>query len=287
MRVISGAGTPVKSLLHPGKMIANLAKHGPLIRQFTRRDIESRYRGSFLGMLWSLLTPLLMLAVYTFVFSTVLKGRWDRPGADAADPADAPPFALVLLCGLLVYNFFSEAVGRAPGLIVANPNLVKKVVFPLETLPLSAVLVALFNMSVMLLVWVAGALIFVGHVPVTAALLPIVLLPAILATTGVAWLLASLGVFVRDVAPTVLVIVQIMFFATPIMYPLDIVPAPYRTLLKVNPLTTAVEDVRNVLLWGVGPNWGVFGASLVVSAGMCLLGYAFFMKSKRAFGDVI
>jgi lipopolysaccharide transport system permease protein len=287
MRVISGAGTPVKTLLHPGKMTTNLFHHGPLIRQFTRRDIESRYRGSFLGMAWSLLTPLLMLAVYTFVFSTVLKGRWDRPGIEAAAESKSPPFALVLLCGLLVYNFFSEVIGRSPGLIVANPNLVKKVVFPLEILPLSAVLVGVFNMVFMLLVWVAGALIFVGAIPATAILLPIILLPTLLATAGFAWFLASLGVFVRDTAPTVLVIVQILFFATPIMYPLDIVPAPYDTVLRINPLTTAVENVRNVLLWGELPNWGMFVGSLAATSMICLLGYAFFMKSKRAFGDVL
>lgn len=282
MQVISGVGTPVKHLLNPVKAVTNLLSQGPLIRQFARRDIESRYRGSFLGLLWSLLNPLLMLGIYSFVFSTVFKAKWGLQPAD-----NGPPFALPLLCGLLTFNLFAEVVVRAPTLVLSSPNLVKRVVFPLETLPVSALLVGMFNMSLMLLVWAAAMLLFVGHIPATALLFPVVVLPVLLGSLGLAWFLAGIGVFVRDTAPTVAVIVQMAFYLTPIVYPVEIVPERFQHLLYINPLTLVVEDVRRVLMWGEMPHWKGLAIAVAGAVILCLFGYAFFMKGKRAFADVL
>ena len=279
----ASAPRPLRAFLHPGRMLLNLWGHRGLTLQLTHRDIVGRYRAARLGLLWSVLTPLVLLAIYTFVFSVVFGARWgDDPTAGRCE------FALYLFCGMLVFNVFGELASRAPMMVVYNPNYVKKVVFPLEVLPVSGLLTALFNMVVGFGAW----LVFWWFVkwtlpPVTALWLPVVVLPVCLATLGIAWLVASVGVFVRDVGHAVMLIVQVLFFATPVLYKMERVPRAFQLVMVVNPLSHCLEDSRRVMIEGTEPNWLWWGASLVVSIVLAVLGYAFFMKSKRAFADVL
>jgi len=269
--------------LNPVHMVQNLWTHRHVTGQLAWREVVGRYRAARLGLLWSILTPLLMLVVYTFVFSVIFRARWNP-----AVPESKTLFALTLFCGLLVWTVFADVVARAPTLVVLNPNYVKKVIFPLEVLTVAALGGALFNLLVGLGVWAAGLAIFEWRLPpVTFLYLPAVLLPVCLLTLGVSWVLASLGVFIRDIGPAVQVALQLLFFGTPIFYRIEVVPEPYRSIMYLSPLTQAVEAARRVMMLGYPPEWKGWVLSLVASAAAALLGYAFFMKSKRAFADVL
>lgn len=270
-------------LLGPGRMLRHLWSHRELILQLAAREIRERYRGAQLGFLWVMLPPLLMLAVYTFVFSVLFDARWGR------DPAESRgEFALTLFAGMVLYQLFADVVARAPGLVASQRSYVKKVVFPLEILVVTALVTALFTTLVGYGVWMVGWLVVEQSWPHWTALwLPVVLLPVALATAGVAWVLASLGVFVRDLGPAVTLGVQALFFLTPVFYSLDAVPASFRPVLQLNPLTHAVEAVRRVLVWGEPPEWTSLGAALLGSGLLALVGHAFFARSQRAFADVL
>jgi len=268
--------------LNPFNMVRNLWQHYDLLRQFTRRDIEGRYKGSFLGMLWSLVNPLVLLIIYTFVFGIVFQFRW--PNTKVANLTE---FALVIFCGITAFSIFAESVGRAPGLIVGVPNNVKKVVFPLEILPLSSIGAALFHALISLSILIVWVLFSRGRLPWTLPLLPLVALPLVFLSLGLSWFLASLGVFVRDMGYTIALLVQVLFYVTPIFYSIENVPEPFQTMIRYNPLTTIVENFRRVILWGILPDWLGLAEWLPVSGGLMVLGYAWFMKTKRAFADVI
>jgi lipopolysaccharide transport system permease protein len=268
--------------LNPASMAHNLWRHRDLILQFTQRDVEVRYKGSFLGLFWSLVNPLVMLLIYTFVFRVVLKARWQGSRSDSLSE-----FALVLFCGLTAFNIFSECVTRAPGLIVNVPNYVKKVVFPLEILPVSVLGSALFHALASLAVLLMGNLLVSGTIHWTLVLLPVVLLPLVFLCLGLSWLLAGLGVFIRDANYTVLLGVQVLMFLSPIFYSIDLIPEPFRTIIRFNPLTSIVENFRWVILWGKLPNWTNLSAWVLMTVGLMLLGYAWFVKTKKAFADVI
>ena len=279
----TAAAARVSHYLNPRRLAGGLWRHRGLIWQLARRDVEGRYRAAHLGLLWSVLTPLLMLGVYTFAFAVVFKARW------GSDPAESrATFALTMFCGWLLYNLFAEVVSRAPGLVVGNVNYVKKVIFPLEVFVPAAVLTGLINMLIGYAAWLVGWLLLNRALPsATVLYLPCVLLPVCLTSAGLGWLLASLGVFIRDLAQAVQVLLQVLFFATPIFYRIEAVPYPYRWVLELNPLSHALEDARRVLMWGAAPDWAWWAFSSVAGALLTLLGYAFFMKSKRAFADVI
>lgn len=281
--VRTSQGPSLVAFLNPFAAVANLWRHRDLIWQLAKLDIVGRYKAARLGLLWSILTPLFLLAVYTFAFAVVFKARWgDNPNESRAE------FALTMFCGLLLYNLFAEVVLRAPGMVVGYPNYVKKVVFPLEVFIVSGLLSALVNMLIGYGVWFTGWTLLNRALPhATIALFPLILLPVCLASAGVAWFLASVGVFVRDVGHAVGIAIQVLFFATPIFYSIDRVPEPYRAILQLNPLAHALEDARRILMWGETPNWMWWGVTVAASGALALFGYAFFMKSKRAFADVI
>jgi len=256
-------------------------RHRTLVAALIRREVSGRYRGSMLGILWSFFLPVLMLAVYTFVFSIVFKARW-TPGSDSKTE-----FALVLFTGLLVFNLFAECVNRAPGLVLSNVNYVKKVVFPLEILPVVALGSAFFHMLISLLVWCVFHLALFGMVPPTALLLPLVLLPLMLLTLGVSWFLAAIGVYLRDVAQVTGVVVTTLLFLSPVFFPLSALPEPYRRLLMFNPLSPAIEMARDVLVWGKLPDWSLLAGYGAVAAILACLGFAWFQKTRKGFADVI
>lgn len=286
--VRSSTAKSLRVFLNPLVMARALWGQRELIWQLARRDIEGRYRAAKLGLLWAILTPLCLLGIYTFVFAVVFKFRWtDNPNETRGE------FALTMFCGMLLYGLFSEVVNRAPHMIVSNPNYVKKVVFPLEVFIISGLVSALINMLIGYGVWLGGWLMLERCLPPwTIVWMPVLLLPVCLVTAGISWVLASIGVFLRDIGHAVGLATQVLFFATPIFYSLDRVPKKWQGVLAINPLTHSIEDLRAVMMWsGTGPApqpaWGWWIAMTAVSAIVALLGYAFFMKSKRAFADVI
>lgn len=281
--VRSPAVPPLTSFLNPVTAVTTLWMHRDLTWQLSAREVAARYRATNLGWLWSILTPLVQLAVYTFLFSIVFKQRWGtNPNETKGE------YALTIFCGMLIYNVFAEVVNRAPGLIVSCPNYVKKLIFPLEVFPVMALLSALVNLLISFGVWLVGWLLIMQTWPhATMFWLPAILLPTCLLTLGIAWFVAALGVFLRDVGPIVALVVQMLFFATPIFYRTDAVPYPLRTLIELNPLTQCIEDARRVLMEGVPPNLPWLGLSLLAALLVAQAGYAFFAKSKRAFADVL
>src|SRR6266566_3458295 len=265
----------------PRAMFASLWDNRELIVQLTQREVLSRYRGSVLGLAWSFFNPVLMLVVYTFVFSVIFKARWGPGDESKAD------FAIVLFAGLIIHGLFAECVNRAPGLILANVNYVKRVVFPLEILPWVAAGSALFHSAVSIAVLLAAQLV-VQHARVsTTASLPIVLLPLLFATMGLAWFLSSIGVYVRDIGQTIGIITTVLLFLSPVFYPVDALPENYRILLLLNPLTPIIGDARRVLIWGQAPDW--IGLMIDGSASFVVawLGFWWFQRTRRGFADVV
>lgn len=262
-------------------MVISFWKNKSLIRNLVQREVIGRYKGSVLGVLWSLVNPLLMLTIYTFVFSVVFKARWN------AESESKVEFALILFSGLLVFNLFAECINRAPSLILSNVNYVKKVVFPLEVLPWVSMGSAVFHLAVGCGVWLLAYLVLVGIPHWTVVLLPLVVLPFALFVLGLSWAIASLGVYLRDIGQVTGIAVQILMFLTPVFYPVSALPEQYQIALQLNPITPAVEMIRDVLVWGVVPKpeqWITFTVSaLLVSA----LGFAWFQKTRKGFADVL
>ena len=262
-------------------MVRSLWRNRGLIWALTKREVLGRYRGSVMGILWSFFNPLLMLGVYTFVFSTVFKARW-AGGSDSKTE-----FALLLFAGMLVFGIFSECVNRAPSLILANPNYVKKVVFPLEILPIVSLGAALFHLLVSLLVWVLFYLVAFGVPKSGILMLPIALFPFAIFVLGLSWLLAALGVYLRDISQFVGVAVMALMFLSPIFYPLSALPEGYREVVALSPITAAVDQARDLMFWGQPLAWGSWSIYLVISLVIGWLGFAWFQKTRRGFADVI
>lgn len=223
-----------------------------------------------------------MLCVYTFVFSIIFKARW---GTDIGDSQSA--FALIMFCGMAVYNIFSESVALSVGVITGNPNLVKKVIFPLELLPLAQVISSTILSVPWFLLLILGTVIIFGQIHLTVLLLPVVLLPVVFVALGASYLVASLGVFFRDMQYIVGVFLQILFFLTPIFYPISAIPEKYRWILEGNPMSFIIEYCRNVLIFGKMPVWGNYGLALLLSLLALQFGFFWFHKTKKGFADVL
>ncbi|MBO3276236.1 ABC transporter permease [Pseudomonas schmalbachii] len=267
--------------LSPKEALLTPWRNRALIITLIKREVIGRYRGSALGILWSFFHPLLMLSVYTFVFGVIFKSRWGNTGGSKAE------FALILFSGLLVFSVFSECINRAPSLILSNSNYVKKVIFPIEILPLVSLGSALFHLLVSLSVWL-GFYIFIYGLPrSTIFLFPLILLPILFFTLGISWFLASLGVFLRDVSQITGIITTILMFMSPIFFPLSALPEKYHSLLLLNPLTPTIEMTRDVLIWGNQPNWPMLTIYLLLSILVSILGFAWFQKTRKGFADVL
>lgn len=267
----------------PGSLLTGFWRERRLIGQLIKREVLGRYRGSFMGVAWSFLSPILMLVVYTFVFSVVFQAKW--PGM--METGGKTRFALLLFVGVIAHGLIAEAITKAPALVVGNANYVKKVVFPLETLGWSLVGAAAFHACVSLLILLAAKWLLEGWVPLTAWWLPVVLLPLGFIALGAAWLFAALGVFIRDIAQLTGVFATVLMFLSPVFYPIAALPEQYRGWVELNPLTIAIEQSRAVLFAGVAPDamllaWFYLG-SLVFMA----LGYAWFQITRRGFADVL
>ena len=267
--------------LSPLAMFNSLWLHRQLILTLVKRDVAGRYRGSVLGLLWSLFNPIFMLAVYTFVFSVVFRARWTVGEESRA------MFALVLFAGLLLFNLFAECVNRAPGLILENVNYVKKVIFPLEVLPWVILGTALFHALVSFFVWLAFSFVVLGMPPLTILLFPLILLPLLLFILGLSWFLASLGVYLRDVGQFVGILTTTLLFLTPIFYPLTLIPESYQSIVLSNPLAFIVEQGRGLLIFGRLPNWSGYFTLMAATLLFAWGGFAWFQKTRKGFADVL
>lgn len=265
----------------PMEMAASIWRNRNLIKALVKREVIGRYRGSVLGIFWSFFNPVLMLTVYTFVFSVIFKARWNGSSDSKTE------FALILFAGLIVFNLFAECINRAPGLILANKNYVTKVVFPLEILPLVSLGSALFHTLISIGVWLIAYVILFGLPHVTVLMLPLLFIPLLLFIIGLSWSLASLGVYLRDVSQIIGVITTVLMFLSPVFYPVTALPEAYRPLLFLNPLTPVIEQTRNVLFWGKIPDlsvWSIYSTGAILVA---WLGFVWFQKTRKGFADVL
>lgn len=267
----------------PTVLVAGIWKHRRLIGKMAKREVIGRYQGSVMGLAWSFVTPILMLLVYTFVFSVVFRARWGVGGEEES----RAQFAMVLFAGLIIYNLFAEVLNRAPNLIISNASYVKKVVFPLEILPVIALLSGLFHSVVSVGVLLCAIYFINGSMHWTFILLPFAFVPLILVVLGLSWILASLGVFLRDVGQTVSIITSVMMFLSPIFFPVSALPERFQAIMMANPLTFIIEMARDVLIWGQQPNWLVWAVYTAVSCVFAWLGFVWFQKTRKGFADVL
>ncbi|MEY4911992.1 MAG: hypothetical protein RL761_1655 [Pseudomonadota bacterium] len=266
-------------------MLRSLWDNRVLISQMSRREVVGRYKGSVMGLLWSFLNPLFMLVVYTFFFSVVFKSRWGSAPAGAEESKTL--FAVLLFVGMIVHGLFAEVLNRAPYLILGNVNYVKKVVFPLEILPAISMGTALFHsmvsVGVLLLVFFATN----GYLHWTLVFFPLILIPLVIFTVGLAWILASLGVYVRDVGQSIGLAMTVMLFLSPVFYPVSSLPESMRPWMLANPLTFIIEQARAVLIWGQQPSWSGLLIYTFVATVVAWLGYVWFQKTRKGFADVL
>jgi lipopolysaccharide transport system permease protein len=251
----------------------------------TKREVVGRYKGSALGLSWSFFNPLLMLVVYTFVFSVVFKARWGTASAGAEE--SKAMFAIVLFIGMIVHGLFAEILNRAPYLVIGNVNYVKKVVFPLEILPVVTAGAALFHSLVSVAVWLLAYVTFIGIPHASALYLPVVLLPLLVLALGCAWFLASLGVFLRDVGQTIGILTTILMFMAPVFFPVTHLPERYQPFMMANPLTFIIEQAREVLIWGHQPVFAGLALYLLLASLFAWAGFAWFQKTRKGFADVL
>lgn len=279
---VSQATQPALWTLAPRELRRLAGVHRQLLLRLAWREVQARYRGSWLGVLWSLLNPLLMLALYTFLFTVVFQARWG-----ISTDEGKLDYALSLFAGLIIFNLFAETISSASGLMLANSNYVKRVVFPLEVLPLARFLSGLVQAGFSLAILIVFELIYHGQLPWTLVLLPLVVLPAALVTLGLAYFLASLGVFVRDIGNLVGMATTVLMFLSPVMYPQDRLPAEVQPVLQFNPLAPIVTNFRRVTIEGQLPDWGSWAVVTLVGLMLMWLGLTWFTKSKNAFADVL
>jgi homopolymeric O-antigen transport system permease protein len=261
-------------------MLASPVRHRELIGELVKRDVAGRYRGSFGGVLWSFAHPLFMLGVYTLVFGTFFNIRWG--GANST-----LEFSLVLFSGLIIFNFFAECATRAPTLVVAQPNYVKKVVFPLEIFPWVVMGSALFHAAVSFLAWLVFYVAIRGLPPSTIVLVPLVLLPLVPVVLGLGWFLSAIGVYVRDATHVIGILTQALLFLSPVFFSLEAVPDRLRPIMLANPLSFIIEQARRVMLDGSAPDFAGLALYALVSLVACWLGFAMFQRLRSGFADVI
>ena len=253
-------------------------RHRYLLGQLIKRDVLLRYRGAYFGLLWIFLNPLIMLGIFVFVFGHIFQARWPAQSGGI-------PFALNLYCGLIAFNVFGETVGRSPAAVRGYPSYVKKIIFPVEILPvvpLGAALVhAGFNFVIL-----AAALAWVGQLNSSQLLLPLLVAPLLLFSLGLAWFLSAWGVFIKDMSQIVPVFVQMLLFLSPVFYPAEAVPPALRPLFSHNPLGAVIESLR-AALGGQEIDWSAWTMALALSVAAFLLGGLFFNHSRDEFADVL
>ncbi len=260
--------------------VLGLYRHGALIKNFVKRDLQARYKGSAIGLFWSVVHPLTMLVLYTYVFSAILRVR-----VGAAEGTGS--FAIYLFCGLLPWNAFAEGVNRSTGVVLEHANLIKRTVFPSEILPIYPVVSGIFNQLVGLVILLVALLVTAHPVSPLILILPAILLLQFALTVGLAWIVAGITVFVRDVGQVWGMLMTIWVFLTPIFYPPVLIPERLRFVLAINPMHALVECYRSLILKGQLPPSSILAVLAVFALGIFLLGYRVFARAQKAFADVI
>jgi lipopolysaccharide transport system permease protein len=263
-------------------ILESLSSNRELILQLARREITSRYTGSFFGLAWSIINPLLLLLVYTFVFSVIFKTRWNLEGT-----TNHGNFALVLFIGMILHTLIAEVLSQAPNKILQNINYVKKVVFPLEILNVVSVLSALVHAFISFTVLIIAVTIFNGMPPFSIILLPIIVFPFALLTLGISWILSSLGVFFRDLSQIIGIFITALMFLAPIFYPISALPRGWQSYVYLNPLTFPIEQSRAIILFSKDIEWQSLFNYSAVSLVIFLFGFWWHLKTRDTFADVL
>lgn len=269
----------------PWVLLGSLWRSRQLIFRMVKREVVGRYKGSVLGLGWSFVHPLLMLSVYTFVFSIAFKAHWGSAHQEGDE--SRVTFAIVLFVGMIVHGLFAEILNRSTELVSSNVNYVKKVVFPLEVLPVVVTGAAAFHALVSLAMWLLAYVVLVGAPDWHAVFFPLVISPLILLALGIAWILAALGAYLRDVGQTTSIVTTVLLFLAPVFYPIETLPAHLQPLIMLNPLTFIIEQSRAVLIWGRMPNFAGLLQYLAFSLMVAWAGFACFQKARRGFADVL
>ncbi|MBO9484014.1 ABC transporter permease [Salinisphaera sp. G21_0] len=263
-------------------LVSSLWQHRHLIKVMVIREVVGRYKGSIFGLAWSLLNPLMMLTIYTFVFSVVFKARWGIKTTD-----NTSDFALILFVGLIIHSLFAEVLNRAPSLILSNANYVKKIVFPLEMLSVVNIGASLFHALISMFVLLVALILLNGMPTLTIIYTPITLLPLLPITLGISWFLASLGVYLRDIGQMIGIVTTVLLFLAPVFYPIEALPESYQMFLHLNPLTFPIEQTRTVIIYSEPPNWIGQAVYTIFSIVTCRFGFWWFQKTRKGFSDVI
>lgn len=257
-----------------------LREHRDLIRSMVRRDLTSRYKGSVIGSAWAIITPAVQIVIFTVIFSGIFSAKFGEQGGHLR-------FAVYMFCGMLPWIAFSDGVLRSTTALTDNINLVRRVVFPLEALPVNLAFSALIQQLLGTIVLLMAAVLMQRTLHATALWLPLLLIPQLLATIGLGWLMASLGVFVRDMSQVNQLALQACFYLTPILYPENLVPPNYRWLVDWNPVAPLIRSYRRILLEGQMPDWRGLGFTLAFGVFCFVFGYWWFQRTKKAFADVL
>lgn len=267
--------------VNPIKLIRNYWHNKMLIKQLVKREIYGKFQGTYLGFIWVALEPLLMLVVYTFVFRVIFNRQWSSENESTLE------FSTILFSGLLIFNFFRETVNSAPRLILKNANYVKKVVFPLEVLPLVSVLTGLYHLCVSVIILMVINIAVYDHINVAFLYGPIILLPYIITVFGISLFLASTGVFLRDIAQIIGMVVMTTLFLSAIFYPIESVPEKYQIWFYFNPVAFTVDQFRRAIVWGHAPEWSWLALYYPVSIVVSWFGLLWFQKTRKGFADVL
>ncbi len=251
-----------------------------------KRDILGRYRGSAMGLLWSFVVPLMMLGIYTFVFGEIFQARWSGRATEGGTTSTLD-FALLLFIGLMNHGFLAESLTRSAGIIIGHASYVKRVVFPLDLLPVMTVMSALFHFFVSLLVFIVFYVVVKGSLQPTLLYLPLILAPFVILSTGICWLVAGAGVYFRDVIQFMNLGVTVLLFLSPVLYPASMLPENLLPIFNLNPLTFVIEQSRAVIFLGVSPDWGGLAVYTGVAFLVAFLGYRSFMAMRKGFADVL
>lgn len=265
-------------VLNPWKVFTDIWPHRYLLGQLIKRDVLLRYRGAMFGVAWIFLSPLIMLAIFAFIFGQIFQARWPQQ-------SETLPFWLLLYCGLIAFNVFAETVSRAPTSVRGYPSFVKKIVFPVHILPLvplgAALVHAVFNLFILV-----AALAWLGELQLKVLWVPILLIPVVLLAVGLSWLVAAWGVFIKDMGQIVPIFVQMLLFLSPVFYPSVAVPAALRPLYVYNPVGISIEAIRNAVT-GHSVSWSAWSFALGVAVLIAFMGSAFFKHSREEFADAL
>lgn len=268
--------------ISPLRFFSVLIERRALVLQLAQRESFAKYKNSIFGVLWSFVTPLCLLAVYTFVFSEVFQAKWAGGGSGSKTE-----FAVVLFAGLSVFNFFAECISKSTTLILSNQNYVKKLVFPLELLSVVVVLSALVSFMISISILLLFKFLALGDFHFSSLVFPFVILPLIVSVLGMVWFFSSLGVYVRDVSQTVGVVLTGLMFMSPIFFPVDALPEKWQFLMRLNPIALPIDQTRDLLVFGRLPDFGVWLSALGVGVLIFMAGFAWFQLTRKGFADVL